>query len=173
MRLFSTTLVLVFCSTLLWGQAARRAPGVSLPDSQNNQQDLADYRGKVVLIDMMKTNCDHCGPFAQLLEQVKAHYAGKVVVLSIAPAPDNPTTVAQFVAQNKITFPILFDCGQVIYSYVKPSPMNPAVSFPHLYIVGPDGFIVKDYVLSGDTVDIFKGKGLYTELDRILAPKKK
>ena len=33
----------------------RRAPGFSLPDSNINYHDLGDYRGKVVLVDFIKT----------------------------------------------------------------------------------------------------------------------
>ena len=35
----------------------RRAPGFSLPDLNHKQYDLGDYRGRVVLIDIMKTDC--------------------------------------------------------------------------------------------------------------------
>jgi peroxiredoxin len=87
-----------------------------------------------------------------------------IAVLSIAPAPDNPTTIAQFAAANKVTFPILFDCGQVVYSYVR----TPSVSLPRLYIVNPEGFIVKEFVYGANSQEIFEGKGLFAELDRLL-----
>ncbi len=143
---------------------SRRAPGFSLPSSGNRQEDLAEYRGKIVLVDIMKTDCAHCGSFSKILQQAKIRYGGKVVVLAIAPAPDNPTTVAKFIEANKITYPILFDCGQVVYSYVQ----SPSVSMPRLYIVNPEGYIVKEYVYGPETQDVFEGKGLFTELDRLL-----
>lgn len=170
MRLFSFTLGLALCATLLPGQTKRRAPGFSLLSSAEQQVDLADYRGRIVLIDIMKTDCAHCGAFARILQQVAVRYGNKVAVLSIAPQPDNPTTVAKFIADYKITFPVLYDCGQVIFSYVRPNPLNPAVSLPHLYIVDREGFIIRDYLFSVDTEEIFRGEGLSKELDRILAP---
>jgi len=168
MRLFSISSAIVLCAGLLAGQNARRAPGFSLPSSDNRQIDLADYRGKVVLIDIMKTDCELCGPFAQLLEQVKAQYGNKIEVLSIAPTPDTPATAAKFIGTYKVTFPILFDCGQVAYAYIRPSPLNPRIELPRLYIVGRDGMILRDYLFGPDTQGIFRGHRLFDELDAIL-----
>jgi peroxiredoxin len=170
MRLFSLSLGLVLCATLLPGQARRRAPGFSLPSSTDRQEDLADYRGRIVLIDVMKTDCPHCTGFARILQQVADRYGNRVAVLSIAPAPDSPTTVGKFIAENKLTFPILFDCGQVIYSYVQPNPLKPSIDLPHLYIVDKDGFIIRDYVFGAATQELFRGQDLFQELDGILKP---
>lgn len=165
MRVFSILAGAGLSFALLAAPAPRRAPGFSLPDSNNGQQDLADYRGKFVIVELMRTNCPHCVPFSRILEQVKTRYGGKVVVLSIAPAPDNPTTVAKFVVENKLTYPILYDCGQVAYSYVRTA----AIEVPHIYIVGPDGMIVKDFVFGPETESLFSGRGLFDELDRMVS----
>jgi peroxiredoxin len=164
MRLFFTAIALVASAGLLTAQMSRRAPGFSLPSSDNRQVDLAEYRGKFVLVDIMKTDCAHCGPFSKVLERAKVSYGGKIAVLAIAPAPDNPTTAAKFIAANKITYPILFDCGQAVYSYVR----SPSVSMPRLYIVNPEGDIVKEYAYGPESTDVFEGNGLFTELDRLL-----
>lgn len=168
MRAFSTAALLLFAAAVVSAQSPRRAPGFSLPDSNSQQTDLADYRGKVVIVDFMKTDCQHCGAFSQILEQVKNRYRGQVVVLSIAPAPDSPVTVAQFQAKYRVTYPILFDCGQVAFSYIRPSPLNPSINLPRMFIVGPDGFILRDYEFGEKTAEIFRAQALFTELDRIL-----
>jgi peroxiredoxin len=161
----------MLCAALLPGQTRRRAPGFSLPSTDDRQEDLGDYRGRIVLIDIMKTDCEHCGVFARILQQALFRYGNKIAVLSIAPAPDSPVTAAKFIAENKVTYPILFDCGQVVYSYVRPNPLNPRVDLPHLYIVDREGFIAKDLVFGPETEEVFRGQGLFTELDRMLAPK--
>lgn len=165
MRLLCTLIAIVVSTGLLPAQTARRAPGFSLPSTNSRQEDLADYRGTFVLLDIMKTDCPHCATFAKVLERMKLRYGGKIAVLSIAPAPDNPTTAAKFIAANKVTFPILFDCGQVVYSYV----LTPSVAMPRLYIVNPEGFIAREYVYGPETQEIFQGNGLAAELDRLLA----
>ena len=169
MRLFPFALALVSFAGLLPGQALRRAPGFALPAADSRLVfDLADYRGKVVLLDLMQTNCVHCGPFARTLEQVKTKYGNKVEVLSVVTQPDAADTVAGFVSANKITFPVLFDCGQMMFSYVRPNPARPTVQFPHLYIIGPSGMILRDYAYSPETEAIFAGQRLFQELDQIL-----
>jgi len=44
---------------------------------------------------------------------------------------------------------------------------------PHLYIVDREGYILKDLVFGPETEEVFRGEGLFKELDRILAPASK
>ena len=54
----------------------RRAPGFSLPDSDLKYHDLYDYRGKVVLLNIMKTTCPHCSSFSKVLAQLQNKLSG-------------------------------------------------------------------------------------------------
>jgi peroxiredoxin len=58
--------------------SGRRAPGFSLPDSKLQQHDLYDYRGQVVLLEIMQTSCPSCRSLTAELERIKTKYAGKV-----------------------------------------------------------------------------------------------
>lgn len=49
----------------------RRAPGFSLADSRFRQHDTQDYRGKVLLVDIMLTTCPECDRLADTLVQLK------------------------------------------------------------------------------------------------------
>ena len=151
----------------------RRAPGFSLMDSSGKQFDIQDYRGKVVLVDIMLTNCPHCRTFTKVLDRVMARYGGRVMVLSVVNPPDNAASVSQFLKDLKPASPILFDCGQMAISYLKVTPQNPSVDVPHLFIIDGNGWIVSDYGYGDDTKNIFEGSALFTELDLILAAKKK
>jgi len=158
--------VLLFASGELSG---RRAPGFSLPDLHGQQRDLQDYRGKVVLIDIIQTTCPHCQMLAEVLEKVVAKYGGKVAVLTFAIPRDTPATVAHFVEEHKITTPVVFDCGQASASYLKVTPQNPTVSVPHLFLIDAQGMIRNDFAYGFDTKTIFEGDGLDTEIDHLLA----
>lgn len=157
--------------------SGRRAPGFSLPDSRGTQFDLADYRGKVVLLDFMKTQCPACVTLSGLLEQMKARYGDRIVVLSVVIMPDTPANVQQYIQQNRISSPILFDCGQMTASYLKITPANPTVRFPHLFLIDGEGQIRNDF----DHDDAGQGKVtarlLSDEIDRLFAggtePKKR
>jgi len=155
------------------GLSNRRAPGFSLQDSTGQQHDLYDYRGKIVLIEIMQTACPHCRAFSKILDQVKAKYGDRVVALSVVNPPDTAATVASYLADLKPTTPLLFDCGQMAVSYFKATPENPAVDLPHLFIVDANGWIVNDFGYSPKTKAIFEGKALFPELDRLLAAKPK
>jgi peroxiredoxin len=157
---------LLFASGELSG---RRAPGFSLPDLHLKQHDLQDYRGKIVLIDIIQTTCPHCAQLAGVLEKVEAKYGDKVAVLSLVIPPDNQSSVARFVAEHKVTAPVLFDCGQVSVSYLKATPQSPKVNVPHLFLVDGQGMIRNDFGYEFDTRNIFEGDGLFMEIDRLLA----
>lgn len=149
--------------------AQRRAPGFALPDSRMQVYDLADYRGKIVLLEFIQTTCPHCNAFADILRQVEQKYGNKIQVLAVVKAPeDNANTVSEFVKAHKITYPILFDTGQMMFSYLR----SGAITFPHLYVIDGNGEIRSDYGYSLTTRDIFEGKALLSELDRMMAEKK-
>src|SRR6185295_3819882 len=119
MRIF---LCVVACagSLLAAGELSnRRAPGFSLPDSNLKQHDTQDYRGKILIVEIMQTTCPHCAAFSAILEEAVAKYGGRVAVLSLTLPPDNQDTVRRYIAKNKITVPILFDMGQAAASYLK------------------------------------------------------
>jgi peroxiredoxin len=161
------------CLSALWASGElsnRRAPGFALPDSNIAYHDLADYRGKVVLIEIMQTGCPHCVTFAKVLEDIARKYAGRVQVLAIANPPDTTATVARFIREQGISYPILFDCGQVAGSYVKATPQKPSIEIPHVFIVDQAGIIRNDFGYSVMTAQIFEGRGLYAELDKLLGP---
>ncbi len=151
----------------------RRAPGFSLMDTTGRQYDLNDFRGKVVLIEIMQTRCPHCRVFSKILDQIKAKYADRVAILSVVNPPDTPQMVAQYLAEVKPSSPLLFDCGQMAISYFKATPQNPAVDLPHLFIIDANGWIVNDYGYGDSTKNIFEGQALFPELDRMFAAKKK
>lgn len=153
--------------------SGRRAPGFSLPDSKMRQHDLQDYRGKLVLIEIMQTTCPHCRTFAGILEQVNAKYAGRVAILTVVVPPDTVDTVQAFIGQYKITTPVMFDCGQMSASYMMVTPERSQVSFPHLFLIDRKGMIVDDYGYAAETKEIFEGKGLFAILDRLLGAARK
>jgi peroxiredoxin len=123
----------------------RRAPGFSLMDTHFQQHDPQDYHGKVILIDFMQTTCATCNVLVDSLVQVKAKYGDKIVILSVVTSPDTFDTVDKFAALHHAGWPILFDSGQVMMSYLRLTPGNLRVQFPHLFIVDRNGTIRHDF----------------------------
>jgi peroxiredoxin len=123
----------------------RRAPGFSLSDSHFQQHDTQDYRGKVLIVDFIQTTCAVCQKLTDVLLRVKASYGDKIGIMSIMTLPDNYGTVDKFGTERKIPWPMLFDSGQVMMSYLKVTPANPKVEFPHMFIIDKVGTIRYDY----------------------------
>ena len=156
----------VFLSILLFALAlagqslsGRRAPSFSLPDSNQTQHDILDYRGKWLLLNYTTSmGCPDCGPFAKLLDQVKARVANTAVLFVMLAPPENANTAGRFIVDNKLTQPVVFDQSQTAIAYFKATPTRSQIDTPHLFIINPSGIIVRDYSNSGLT-DFLQGKG--------------
>src|SRR5713226_9773411 len=154
MRFFCVFFVSAVCALGSGELSGRRAPGFSLPDTAAKQYDPLDYRGKILIVDFMQVTCEHCIRFTAILEQAKARYGDKIVVLSIANPPSEPKAVAEYIAKYKMTSPILFDCGQVAYSYLKPT--SNTIAIPHVFLIDADGMIRNDFGYEAGTTNIFE-----------------
>jgi thioredoxin-dependent peroxiredoxin len=125
--------------------SGRRAPSFSLPDSRLVQHDILDYRGKWLIVEFMKTDCPHCRNLAKTLEEMKARYGAKLAILSVVIPPDNTATVAKYIAETHVSFPVVFDSGQVAVTYFKATPQRPGFDTPHWFAIDPSGTIVRDW----------------------------
>ena len=145
----------------------RRAPGFSISDTRFEQHDLQDYRGKIVLIDFMQTTCPVCGTLADSLAELQSRFGNKIAVVSIVTLPDSFDTVDRFAAAHKAKWPILFDSGQVMMSYLQMKPTgNMNVHFPHVFLVDGAGMIRND--IGGEDPSALSVGALSREIDRLL-----
>ena len=82
---------------------------LSLPDLQGQQHSLADYRGKIVVVNFWATWCVPCKHEMPLFSDAAKHYGSdhlQVVAVSL----DDETTrgkIPGFADQQKMSFPIL------------------------------------------------------------------
>jgi peroxiredoxin len=144
----------------------RRAPGFSLADSHYQQHDPQDYRGKVLIVDIMSTACQTCIRVADMLVEAKTKYGDKLGIISVVTMPDNFDAGDVFAKNHKITWPIVFDSGQMIASYVRATPANPQVHFPHLFLIDQEGYIRNDF--EGTDDKYLTLEGLSAEIDKLL-----
>jgi peroxiredoxin len=144
----------------------RRAPGFSLADSHYRQHDPQDYKGKVLLIDIMTTTCRTCMQLADTLVQVKAKYGDRIGIISVLTLPDDFQKGDRFAAEHKITWPVVFDSGQMIASYLRVTPANPQVFFPHLFVIDGGGIIRNDF--DGTEDKALTLAGLSAEIDKLI-----
>ena len=174
MRALFALLICSFLPLTAQTLSGRRAPSFSLPDSTGKQHDILDFRGRWLLLDFMQTTCPHCIALSKTLEEVKARYGAKIAILSIVLAPpENTQTIGKYIAENRVSYPIVFDQSQVTIAYFKATPQKSSFDVPHLFVVDPQGNIVRDWGQSDQTHDILEGQGLAKELERLMAPSSK
>jgi thiol-disulfide isomerase/thioredoxin len=97
---------------------------------------LANYRGRVVLMNLWATWCPPCRQEMPDLERFAREEAGKVVVLGVDQG-ESPSVAAAFAHDLGVTFPILVDEAQ---QYGR---TYGAIGLPTSFVVGRDGRIVR------------------------------
>lgn len=139
----------------------RPAPAFRLPDATAGRMvSLADYKGKLVVVEFMNTTCPHCQKFAPVLESIHTRFKGKVGVVAIATHPDNVRTITEFAKTYKASFPILVDPkNTAAMDYLKPGPPNYGFSIPHLFVIDASGFIRDDFTQNASNAQFFTPEG--------------
>jgi peroxiredoxin len=124
-------------------QADKQADlGFTVKDMNGAKVRLADYKGKVILINFWATWCAPCKveipAFIELYDQYKAK---GLVVLGVS-GDDDAETLRTFAAEWKINYPMLVgrDENQLLDAY------GPLYGYPTSVIVGRDGAVCGRHV---------------------------
>jgi peroxiredoxin len=117
----------------------RPAPAFSLKDLKGRTVDLAEYKGKVVLLDFWATWCAPCVASMPKLQKLHRQLEPKgFAVVGIAIDEKGAEVVAPLVARKKVTYPILLGDEAAWTAYgVK--------SLPALFLIDRQGQIVKQF----------------------------
>src|SRR5215472_15006841 len=86
----------------------RMSPELSLLDSSGNEILLSSFRGKVVLVEFLLTNCPHCSRVAQTVDKIQRELGPRgfqAVGIAIEAGIRAPL-VTNFVQDSKIVFPV-------------------------------------------------------------------
>jgi peroxiredoxin len=111
------------------------APAFSLPDIHGGRQSLADFRGKIVLLNFWATWCPDCREEMPSLEKLWEKYKTKGTVVIAVAVDRNRSEVVSFSQKLGLTFPILPDPeGGVRKEYE-------VTALPMTYFIGKDGKI--------------------------------
>jgi cytochrome c biogenesis protein CcmG/thiol:disulfide interchange protein DsbE len=91
------------------------APNFALNDTEGNRVQLADLRGKVVVVNFWATWCGPCRQEFPELQKAATRRANDVVVLALDQS-ESTDKVTRFRDQLNATFPILMDSSSSVFN---------------------------------------------------------
>ncbi len=86
--------------------------------STSKKQSLADFRGKVVVLNVFASWCDPCKAEAPVLERAQRMLAAHNGTVLGVTYPDNSSDSATFVRQQHVNYPVIRDVdGNLVRSF--------------------------------------------------------
>lgn len=115
--------------------AGGATPPLELADLRGKKHSLADYRGKVVLVNFWATWCEPCREEMPSMERLRVSLAERPFAVLAVNLAEPESRIAKFLDTVPVGFPILLDRD------TKTTRAWQAKVLPATYIVGPDGAI--------------------------------
>lgn len=118
------------------------APSFAIPDVNNRKVTLADYKGKVIMLEFTASWCPPCRISAKDVQTIYEKYKGKgfvVLGIFVDTEANAASLVDSFVKKFNITYPALIDDGSVSKQY----SVN---AIPTKFIIDKQGKIRKTYI---------------------------
>ncbi len=111
--------------------ASDLAPDLRLEDLAGQSRSLADYRGKIVVLNFWATWCEPCRDEMPLLVDAQKRYAGRDVVVLAASLDETDARdqVAKFVRKQKLNFPVWLGASTETLKQFQAGESLPATVF--------------------------------------------
>jgi thiol-disulfide isomerase/thioredoxin len=128
-----------------------KTPALALPDLEGRETTLAQFKGKVVVLNFWATWCEPCRAEMPSMQQLADRFGpDKLVVLGVNYQEGEPR-IRRFLAQNPVQFTILMDReGTATKAWITRV-------FPTSIIIGPDGrprhLVVGEYDWASPAID--------------------
>ena len=117
------------------------APNFSLPDLDGQMVSLADYRGKVVLLNIWATWCPPCLEEMPSMEKLYQELKGEgFEILAVSIDESGAQDVLPFMQKHKLSFPALTDSKGAIKNLYQ------TTGVPESFIIDKDGILVEKVI---------------------------
>jgi len=117
------------------------APNFTLPDLDDKMVSLADYKGRVVLINIWATWCPPCVKEMPSMEKLYRELKDEgFEILAVSIDVSGAKAVLPFMKKHKLSFPALIDTKGAINNLYQ------TTGVPESFIIDKDGIIVEKII---------------------------
>jgi peroxiredoxin len=121
------------------------APGFALPDVHGKMHSLAEYRGKVVFLNLWATWCPPCREEMPAMERLYRRLEGRdFVMLAVSQDEGGAKVVGPFVQQMNLSFTVLLDPEASL------SPRYGVTGYPETFVIDRDGRVIEHTIGPAD-----------------------
>jgi peroxiredoxin len=132
-------------------QTALAAPAFALENAEGQSVSLADFKGKVVILNFWATWCGPCRREIPDFIELQKEYGSKgLQIIGVSVDQEGWKVVTPFVAQNGLNYPVLLYTEAVYNAYQQLVSAEEQGAIPCTFIIGKDGTIRKHLVGSAD-----------------------
>ena len=136
--------ILVSLSTTMNAEALKPwkggpAPALELADPDGALHRLAEYRGKVVLVNFWATWCGPCRDEMPSIERLRSAMQDRPFAILAVNVGESPRVAREFAEKLPVTFTVLLDRD------TRTARAWGARVLPASYLIGPDGAIRYSY----------------------------
>jgi len=140
----------------LWLAAAapvpRQAPAFAFADADGKQMQLASFKGKVVVVELLLTRCPHCWRVAQTLARLQRELGARGFQ-PISIAFDNDASgplVRNFAGRAKIAYPVGYAAAGQVDAFLGREEKE-RFQVPQLVVIDRAGVIRAQSLPVGET----------------------
>lgn len=137
-------------ATVARPSATKDMPSLSLATVDGKQFNLADHRGRWVVVNFWATWCGPClkeMPALSALDTMREH----IDVVGLAYEDTTPEEMQAFLAKHPVSYPIA-----MVDVYDPPKDFETPAGLPTTYLIGPDGKVAKRFIGPVEPHDIEK-----------------
>lgn len=156
---------------VLAAQTPRPSPAFEIQRLSGPALRVSQYRGKVVALAFIDTECSHCQDLTRTLKGIARDYAGRgVAILECAFNDAAKASLPEFQQRFDPPFPVGWNTRAAVMSYLQYSVIDQRPLYvPHMVFIDRAGTIRSDY--PGE--DLFfrdPDVNIRAELERMLRP---
>jgi peroxiredoxin len=145
MRSFSLSvgLLALSVSTLLaTTPSPRKSPDFNFSDPSGKQTSLSNFKGKVVVLEFLLTNCSHCMRVAKMLAKLQGEFAQSgLETIGIAFDTNiSGKAVTRFSQDLGVAYPLGYTTSAEVDSYLGRTPSE-RIMVPQIVVIDRSGVI--------------------------------